>query len=118
MIDHLFTTAARRHVWRMLHALAPQSDQVERHCRAWLRGQPYDDRQIRAFLALLPAAATQFRSLPQFLEQVGYSGRRLARLNVPPSEVREVVHSLGNLLGEKMAGRFAPAREHWNWQPS
>jgi len=111
MIEHPFTPAARRHIWQMLHALAPAAARVERRCRTVLRGRPYDDAQIRALLAILPSAASRLRSLTQFLEQVDYHGRRLARLNVPPSEVREVLRELGAILDPEFAGRFEPARE-------
>src|SRR2546430_9197213 len=46
-----------------------------------------------------------------FLEQVEYNGRRLAKLNLPPGEVRDVLAEFGDLVNAELAGRFAPARE-------
>jgi signal transduction histidine kinase len=111
MIEHPFTPAARSHIWRMLRALAPAALRVERCCRRLLRGRSYNDAQIRALLAILPGAASGLRSLNQFMEQVDYNGRRLARLNVPPSEVLEVLREVGAILETELAGRFEPPRE-------
>jgi signal transduction histidine kinase len=111
MIEHPFTPAARRHIRRMLRALAPVAARLERRCRAFLRGRPYDDAQTLALLAILPGAASRLRNLNQFMEQVEYSGRRLARLNLPPSEVLELLREFGAMLGSELAGRFEPARE-------
>lgn len=105
------TPAARRHICQMLRTLAPVAPQVERRCRTLLRGRAYDHAQIRALLAILPSAATHLRSLNQFLEQVDYNGRRLAKLNVPPSEVGDVIGELGAVLDSELSGRFEPARE-------
>jgi len=95
----------------MLRALAPAAIRVERRCRTLLLGRPYDTAQIRALLAILPSAAARLRSLNQFLEQVDYHGRRLAKLNVPPPEVQEVLRELGAVPAEVLGGRFEPARE-------
>jgi signal transduction histidine kinase len=111
MIEQPFTPAARRHIWRMLRALAPAAARVERRCRTLLRGRSYDDAQIRALLAILPSAASRHRSLNQFMEQVEYNGRRLAKLNVPPAEADVVLRELGAILDAELTGRFEPARE-------
>jgi len=111
MNEQPFTPPARRHIWRMLRALAPAAIRVERRCRTLLLGRPYDNAQIRAILAILPSAASRLRTLNQFLERVDYNGRRLAKLNVPPPEVNEVLRELGAVPAEVLAGRFEPARE-------
>ena len=61
--------------------------------------------------AITPAAASRLRTLDQFLEQVEYQGRRLARLNLPLSEVGELLGEFGALLDTALAGGFAPPRE-------
>jgi signal transduction histidine kinase len=111
MTEALLTPDARRHVLRMVRALAPAADRLERAFRAVLRQRAYDAAQIRALLAITPAAAARVRTLSQFLEQVTYNGRRLAKLSVPPSEVNEVLGEFAALLGPVLAGRFEPARE-------
>lgn len=111
MTGPLLTPAARRHAGRMARAIAPAADRLDRRFRALLRQRRYDAAQIRALLAITPAAASRFRSLHRFLEQVKYNGRRLAKLNVPPAEVNEVLREFGGLLGSVLAGQFEPARE-------
>jgi len=109
--DSLFTTGARRHLWLLLRAVRPLADRLDRQFRAVLRQRPYDAAQMRALLAVAPPAASRLRTLDQFLEQVEYDGRRLARLNLPLSEVGEILGEFGDLLDTALAGGFAPARE-------
>jgi signal transduction histidine kinase len=111
LTSRLLTAAARRRVARLVRAIAPAAGRLDRRFATLLRQQRYDAAQIRAFLAITPAAASRLRSLSQFLEQVEYNGRRLAKLNVPPSAVNEVLREFGGLLDPVLAGQFEPARE-------
>jgi signal transduction histidine kinase len=111
LTSRLLTAAARRHVVRMVRAIAPTAGRLDRRFATLLRQRRYDAAQIRAFLAITPAAASRLRSLAQFLEQVEYNGRRLAKLNVPPAAVNEVLREFGGLLDPVLEGRFEPARE-------
>ena len=95
----------------MLRAIAPAAGRLDRRFATLLRQRRYNALQVRAFLAITPAAASRLRSLAQFLEQVEYNGRRLAKLNVPPAAVNEVLREFGGLLDPMLAGRFEPARE-------
>ncbi len=60
-----------------------------------IRGRSYDTKQIKALSSItLGAAARMFqhqRTAEDFLEQVSYSGRRLAKLNLSP---RQALHAL------------------------
>ena len=107
----LLTPAARRHLARLAGALTPHLARLERDSAARLRQRPYDAAQIKAFLAITPGAFARLRSVRQFLEQVEYHGRRLAKLNVPPGEVSEMLRELEALLEPLVGGRFDPARE-------
>ena len=109
--DSIFTTGARRHLRRLLRSMRPLADRLDRQFRAVLRQSPYDAAPIRALLAVTPAAASRLRTLDQFLEQVEYNGRRLARLNLPLTEVGERLGEFGGLLDAALGGAFAPARE-------
>jgi signal transduction histidine kinase len=109
--DSVFTTGARRHLRLLLNAVRPLVDRLDRQFRALLRQRPYDAVQIRALLGIAPTAASRLRTLDQFLEQVAYQGRRLARLNLPPSEVSEILGEFDALLDRALSGGFAPARE-------
>jgi signal transduction histidine kinase len=95
----------------MVRAIAPTAGRLDRRFAALLRQRGYNAAQIRAFLAITPAAASRLRSLAQFLEQVEYNGRRLAKLNVPPAAVNEVLREFDGLLDPVLAGNFEPARE-------
>ena len=109
--NRLLTAAARRHVARMVRAVASTAGRLDRRFAALLRRRGYDAPQIRAFLAITAAAASRLRSLPRFLEQVEYNGRRLAKLNVPPSAVNEVLREFDGLLDPVLKSQFEPARE-------
>jgi signal transduction histidine kinase len=111
MLAAKLTPAARRHAAWMARVVAPLAARLDREFRASLRKRGYDAARIRAFLAITPAARSRLRSLSQFLEQVDYNGRRLAKLNVPPTEVNEVLCEFGEILDPFLAGKFEPARE-------
>ena len=109
--DPLLTPVARRHLNQMLRAIAPLANRLDRQFGKLLRGRAYNAAQIRALLAVTPAAASRVGSLHRFLEHVEYNGRRLAKLNLPPGEVRDALAEFGDLVTAGLAGRFAPARE-------
>ncbi len=109
--ESLFTSGARRHLRLLLRSVRPLADRLDRQWGALLRQRPYDGAQVRALLAITPVAASRLRTLDQFHEQLGYQGRRLARLNLPLSEVCDLLGEFGDLLDRALAGCFAPARE-------
>src|ERR1035437_1733401 len=96
--DSLFTIGARRHLRLLLRSIRPLAGRLHPPGGALLRQRPYDAAQIRALLGITPAAASRLRTLSQFLEQVEYSGRRLAKLNLPLLEVGELLGEFGALL--------------------
>jgi len=120
-VEALFTPAARRHIENMLVAVAPSADLLDRRFRATLcrprtAGAPAPPREnerarIHALLAITPAAASRQRSLGGFFEQVDYSGRRLAKLNLPPERVYAALDGFGALLDRVLGDKFQPARE-------
>src|SRR5437762_6491251 len=109
--DSLFTAGARSHLRLLLSAIRPLADRLDQQFRVSLRQRPYDAMQIRALIAVAPAAACRLRTLDQFVEQVEYQGRRLARLNLPLPEVIGVLGEFGALLDRELAGGHAPSRE-------
>ncbi|PWU04761.1 MAG: hypothetical protein C5B51_16225 [Terriglobia bacterium] len=96
----------------MAEALAPRAARLERSFQAALRKNGYPEPHIRALLPVTPVAAARLGPLSRFLEQVNYSGRRLAKLNVSPAMVSEALASFDELLGPVFGDRFVPAREH------
>jgi signal transduction histidine kinase len=111
MPDALLTAAARRFVRSMTRAIVPHAGSLERRFRKGLRARGYNAAEIRALLAITPSSAARLRSLSQFLEQVKYSARRLAKLNVEPAAVNDALKEFGGLLDHALEGRFQPARE-------
>jgi signal transduction histidine kinase len=95
----------------MIGAIRPEVPRLEREFTKLLKDQPYDAAQIRAFLAITPAAAARLGRLDQFLEHVEYYGRRLAKLNLPPAEVEDRLRQFSPLLDARLNGKLQPARE-------
>src|SRR5579871_4670577 len=111
MTAALLTPAARRHSALMARAIRPFAARLDRELRARLHRRAFDESQVRALLTITPSARSRLRSLPQFLEQVEYNGRRLAKLNVPPCEIQEVLREFDSILDSVLAGEYQPARE-------
>jgi len=109
--SQILTPAAGRYAAEMARAIKPAAEQLDRRLSLILRKRGHDADQIRALLAIVPAAAARLRTLPQFLEQVEYNGRRLAKMNVSPAQAQETLRDCGALLDPLLARRFAPARE-------
>ncbi|HUI80678.1 MAG TPA: sensor histidine kinase [Bryobacteraceae bacterium] len=107
----LLTAEGKRHIRKMLRALAPSADGLDRRFRALLRKRSWGSAESRALLAITPAAATRSGSLARFCDQVLSQGRRLAKLNAAPSNVRDALQEFGQLLERALGNRFAPARE-------
>jgi signal transduction histidine kinase len=95
----------------MFSAIAPQANALDRRFRTVLRERGYGSAQSRAFLAITPAAASRLPTLSRFFEQVEYNGRRLAKLNIEPGEVKDTLKAFAPLLEAILPGRFEPARE-------
>jgi signal transduction histidine kinase len=109
--NSLFTAAALRHVRLLLNAIRPLADRLDRNLRLYLRHSAYEPALVRALLAATPAAASRLRTIPAFLEQLEYNGRRLAKFNLPPGEVLEVLEEFDRLADRQLERGFAPARE-------
>jgi signal transduction histidine kinase len=95
----------------MARAIKPMAARLDRSLTVLLRKRGHDASRIRALLAVTPAAAARLGTLPQFLEQVDYNGRLLAKMNVSPAQAREALADCATLLDPVLAGRFQPARE-------
>lgn len=110
-MTRLFTPAARRHIAGLRSALRSKAEQLNQQFHSRLRKAGWDAGQIRALLAITPAACAQAGSLTGFLKHLDDQGRRLAKLNVPQTALSELLEQFGQHLEPLLGGRFAPARE-------
>jgi signal transduction histidine kinase len=97
----------RVHLQRLAVFLLPHAETLERRFLAALKHRAIGDREYEqkirvALAALTPGAAARILASGQpplkFIEQVEYNGRRLAKLNLPPSVIVEALQEYDNLL--------------------
>ena len=83
MTESIFTPAARRHAVRLARSIAPFAARLDRSFRRILRRRSYGAAEIRALLAITPAALSRLLSLGRFLEQVLHTRKSVrARLQL------------------------------------
>jgi signal transduction histidine kinase len=111
----LFTKAARWHVVRLARVIAPAAAGLERKFLALLLKRRYGVVERRALLAISPCAAARLGSVEEFLEQVDYYGRRLAKCNLSPDVAGEVLRQFDEMLEPLLQGRFGPSLEQLQW---
>lgn len=116
------------HLNRMGEILGARGNDVDRKFASQLSARPgskagdikpkpaeqhrYDPRQRTALLALTPVSAIRFwledGNLKGFFEQVSYSGRRLAKLNLAPGSIVKALATYDVLLDSVFA-KITPA---------
>lgn len=108
----------RVHLQRLALLLEPHSDRIERRFLDRLRTLGFDPKQRSALAAITPGAAARIlaRRHPalKFIEQVEYNGRRLAKLNLPPSSILEALQEYDRLLSPTIEN--LPEEEQSNFQ--
>ena len=108
----------RDHLQRMSVFLLPHADALERRFLAKLERLRFPPPVRAALVALTAGAASRVlaKGLPplKFIEQVEYNGRRLAKLNLPPSSIVEALQEYDRLL-TPMFCKLLPA-EYPNFQ--
>jgi len=109
----------RTHLGRLAKLLAPHTDRIERRFIERLRALGFDPRQRIALAAITPGAAARIlaRRHPalKFIEQVEYSGRRLAKLNLPPSAIVEALQEYDRLLAPTLATFNPDENSNFQW---
>ena len=101
----------RAHLGKLFLLLRPQTAQIDRRFRSWLRGRRYDARQVKALCGITPTAAAALMDKwtpAAFFEQVEYHGRRLAKLDVTPEQVIDALRHYDVLLDPALR-RLRPA---------
>jgi hypothetical protein len=108
----------RVHLKKMSRLLEPHADEIERRFVSRMREQGIEPIQRAALSAITTGAAARIlaRNKPalRFIEQVEYNGRRLAKMNLPPSAILEALQEYDRLL-EPMLKTLRPD-QHANFQ--
>src|SRR5580698_869673 len=108
----------RVHLHRLAALLEPHTDKIDRRFLHRLQQLEFQPKQRVALAAITPGAAARIlahgRAPLKFIEQVEYNGRRLAKLNLPPSSILEALQEFDRLL-TPLLRRLQPA-ENANFQ--
>lgn len=92
----------RVHLKKMSRLLAPHTEKIERRFESRMRQMGIEPMQRAALSAITTGSAARIlaRNKPalQFIEQVEYNGRRLAKMNLPPSAILEALQEYDRLL--------------------
>src|SRR5436305_7555062 len=106
------------HLARLSIVIKPHAAGLDRGFRQRLRSRKYDQKQLKALSAITPGAAAKIlggdRPPAEFFEQVEYSGRRLAKLNVPPADIISALHAYDSVL-DPLLKKLLP-KEYTNFQ--
>ena len=106
------------HLARLSSLIRPHAAGLDRRFRQRLRAKKYDQKQLKALSAITPGAASKIlgadRPPADFFEQVEYSGRRLAKLNVPPVDIISALHTYDTVL-DPLLKKLLP-QEYLNFQ--
>jgi signal transduction histidine kinase len=109
----------RVHLQRLAHFLEPQADKIDRKFLTRLREMGFEPQQRTALTAITPGAAARVlaRDLPplKFIEQVEYNGRRLAKLNLPPSAILEALQEYDRLLAPALEELIPDEHANFQW---
>lgn len=107
------------HLRRLSELLAPHADRLERRFLTRLRALKYDKKQRIALAAITLGAAARVlaRNEPPlaFIEQVEYHGRRLAKMNLPPSAILTALQEYDCLLTPLVRERFPEEYPSLHW---
>lgn len=109
----------RVHLQRLAVLLEPHEDQIERRFLNRLRKLGYQPKQRSALAAITLGAAARVLvrgDAPlKFIEQVEYNGRRLAKLNLPPSAILESLEEYDRILGPKLEALIPEEHANFQW---
>ena len=99
--------------------LEPHADRIERKFMTRLRQLKLDPAQRVALAAITPGSAARIlasgKTALQFIEQVEYNGRRLAKLNLPPSAILEALQEYDRMLTPVLASLAQDDQSNFQW---
>jgi signal transduction histidine kinase len=109
----------RVHLQRLAVLLDPHADKIDRRFLKRLRELEFQPKQRLALAGITPGAAARIlatgRSPLRFIEQVEYNGRRLAKLNLPPSAILEALQEYDKLLSPVLAALSPDEDSNFQW---
>jgi len=109
----------REHLQRLAVALDPQVDKIDRQFLNRLRELEFEPKQRTALAHITPGAAARIlvRQRPplHFIDQVEYNGRRLAKLNLPPSAILTALQEYDRLLTPVLASLMPDEHANFQW---
>lgn len=99
--------------------LEPHAGRLERRFFQRLGRFQLDRKQKKALAAITPGAAARSllrdESLLHFFEQIEYSGRRLAKLNLPPNGILAALQEYDNLLTPTLQRLIPDEYANFQW---
>lgn len=109
----------RVQIERLGAVLKPHLAELETSFRLRLRKLHHDPKQIKALCAITPGAAARILSSDQpaadFFELVEYSGRRLAKLNVPPAGIVRALREYDRVLDPVLILSHPDEYKNFRW---
>src|SRR5579863_3689493 len=109
----------REHLQRLAIAVEPHVDRINRRFLNRLRELEFQPKQRTALAQITPGAAARVlvRGRPplHFIEQVEYNGRRLAKLNLPPSAILTALEEYDRLLTPVLASLMPDEHANFQW---
>ena len=109
----------RVHLHRLAVLLEPHTDKIERRFLSRLRELEFQQKQRSALAAITLGAAArtlvQGQPLLKFIEQVEYNGRRLAKLNLPPSAILEALQEYDEVLAPVLKELIHDELANFQW---
>src|SRR5579871_5286859 len=109
----------RVHLHRLAALLEPHTDKIDRRFLSRLRELEFQPKQRAALAAITPGAAARVLASGhpplKFIEQVEYNGRRLAKLNLPPSAILEALQEYDKLLSPMLETLIPDEHANFNW---
>jgi signal transduction histidine kinase len=109
----------RVHLQRLAVLLRPHADKIDTRFLNRLRGLEFQPKQRSALAAITPGAAARIlangKPPLKFIEQVEYNGRRLAKLNLPPSAILEALQEYDQILGPVLESLMPDEHSNFQW---
>jgi signal transduction histidine kinase len=109
----------REHLQRLAILLEPHSAKIERRFLSRLRELEFQPKQRTALVAITPGAAARVLASGhpplKFIEQVEYNGRRLAKLNLPPSAILEALEEYDKVLSPMLEALIPEEHSNFQW---